>query len=126
MEPAKCSECWDKPLHAFHDTVERLLPGFERETLKGSLQTLFGATMEFMKLGCYRPADPTKKVQVQPSPHTLATVTVTGDSLGFLTSRAGKSQWERRQEALRHSKGIQVPGEVIFIPGAYAIIPVEA
>ncbi|KAK2495445.1 hypothetical protein MC885_020763 [Smutsia gigantea] len=37
----KYHHCRDEPLHALYDSVEKLFPGFEMETVKSNLRVLF-------------------------------------------------------------------------------------
>ncbi|KAF4019949.1 hypothetical protein G4228_011757 [Cervus hanglu yarkandensis] len=143
VEMVKYHHCRDEPLHALYDSVEKLFPGFEIETVKSNLRILFDNAvkkrlMTDRRIGCLLSGGldsslvaatllkQLKEAQVQ---YPLQTFAIgMEDSPDLLAARkvANHIGSEHHEVLFNSEEGIQVLDEVIFSLETYDITTVRA
>ncbi|XP_060013055.1 asparagine synthetase [glutamine-hydrolyzing] isoform X2 [Lagenorhynchus albirostris] len=143
VEMVKYHNCRDEPLHALYDSVEKLFPGFEIETVKNNLRILFDNAikkrlMTDRRIGCLLSGGldsslvaaillkQLKEAQVQ---YPLQTFAIgMEDSPDLLAARkvANHIGSEHHEVLFNSEEGIQVLDEVIFSLETYDITTVRA
>ncbi|KAG8519879.1 Asparagine synthetase [glutamine-hydrolyzing] [Galemys pyrenaicus] len=143
VEMVKYHQCRDEPLHAHYDSVEKLFPGFELETVKSNLRILFDNAvkkrlMTDRRIGCLLSGGldsslvaatllkQLKEAQVQ---YPLQTFAIgMEDSPDLLAARkvANHIGSEHHEVLFNSEEGIQVLDEVIFALETYDITTVRA
>lgn len=143
VEMVKYHHCTDEPLHAIYDSVEKLFPGFDLETVKNNLRILFDNAikkrlMTDRRIGCLLSGGldsslvaasllkQLKEAQVQ---YPLQTFAIgMEDSPDLLAARkvANYIGSEHHEVLFNSEEGIQALDEVIFSLETYDITTVRA
>lgn len=127
----KYHHCTDEPLHAIYDSVEKLFPGFEIETVKNNLRILFNNAikkrlMTDRRIGCLLSggldsslvaASLLKQLKEAQVPYALQTFAIgMEDSPDLLAARkvANYIGSEHHEVLFNSEEGIQSLDEVIF------------
>ncbi|KAB1276755.1 Asparagine synthetase [glutamine-hydrolyzing] [Camelus dromedarius] len=143
VEMVKHHHCRDEPLHALYDSVEKLFPGFEIETVKTNLRILFDNAikkrlMTDRRIGCLLSggldsslvaATLLKHLKEAQIHYPLQTFAIgMEDSPDLLAARkvANHIGSEHHEVLFNSEEGIQVLDEVIFSLETYDITTVRA
>ncbi|XP_058534194.1 asparagine synthetase [glutamine-hydrolyzing] [Ochotona princeps] len=143
VEMVKYHHCRDEPLHALYDTVEKLFPGFEIETVKSNLRILFDNAvrkrlMTDRRIGCLLSggldsslvaATLLKQLKEAKVQYALQTFAIgMEDSPDLLAARkvANHIGSEHHEVLFNSEEGIQALDEVIFSLETYDITTVRA
>uniref|UniRef100_A0A9L0KGT0 Asparagine synthetase [glutamine-hydrolyzing] n=1 Tax=Equus asinus TaxID=9793 RepID=A0A9L0KGT0_EQUAS len=143
VEMVKFHHCRDEPLHALYDSVEKLFPGFEIETVKSNLRILFDNAikkrlMTHRRIGCLLSggldsslvaATLLKQLKAAQVQYPLQTFAIgMEDSPDLLAARkvANHIGSEHHEVLFNSEEGIQALDEVIFSLETYDITTVRA